>query len=350
MYTRDETKVVHIGNVAIGGGNPIRVQSMCNTHTADVRATVGQILQLEEAGCELVRVTVPDQDSADALTEIKKQIHIPLIADIHFDWRMAVEAMKHGADKIRINPGNIGTKEDLSKVIDEAKARQIPIRVGVNSGSVEKDLLDKYGVCSRSLAESALRSVDYVESLGYDNLVVAIKASNVPLCVEANEVFARYSDHPLHIGITEAGTYHDGTIKSALGFGILLHEKLGNTMRVSLTADPVEEVKAAWKMLSFMNIRKQGVEIISCPTCGRTQIDLIPLAEQVEKALAHIKKPLKVAVMGCIVNGPGEARECDFGIAGGKGVGLLFRKGQIIKKVPEDQLLSALVEEAERYE
>lgn len=350
MYTRNQTREVTIGDVKIGHGNKIAIQSMTNTPTGDARATIAQILRLEEAGCEIVRCTVPDPESAQALGEIRSKIHIPLVADIHFDYRMAIAAMENGADKIRINPGNVGGRENLAKVVESAKKYQVPIRVGVNSGSVEQELLDRYGRTAEALSLSALKSCSYLEELDYDNIVVSIKASDVNLCVEAYERFAAMRDYPLHIGITEAGTVMDGSIKSALGMGIMLHEGLGDTMRVSLTGDVVKEVESAKKILSFMNLRRFGVEMVSCPTCGRTRIDLISLAEQAEKALAHIKTPMKVAIMGCVVNGPGEARECDFGIAGGKGEGLLFRKGEIIRKVPESELLSVLVEEAEKYD
>lgn len=350
MTTRNNTRVVSIGDVKIGGGNPIAIQSMTNTKTADVKATVEQILRLEEAGCEIIRSTVPDEESAKAIKEIKKQIHIPLVADIHFDYRMAILAMENGADKIRINPGNVGGKDRLAKVVEAAKFYNVPIRVGVNSGSVEKDLLEKYGRTAESLSLSAIRSCEYLEELNFDNIVVSIKASDVNLCAESYERFAAMRDYPLHIGITEAGTIMDGSIKSALGLGIMLREGLGDTMRVSLTGDVVKEVETAKKILSFMGIRRFGAEIVSCPTCGRTQIDLVSLAEKAEKALAHIQKPMKVAIMGCVVNGPGEARECDFGIAGGIGEGLLFRNGEIIRKVPESELLSVLVEEAEKQE
>ena len=346
MLTHEQTRQVRIGDVTIGGGSPIRIQSMTNTKTADVDATVRQILALEEAGCEIVRATVPNREAAEAFREIKKRIHIPLVADIHFDYRMALLAMENGADKIRINPGNIGSLENVKKVVDAAKEREIPIRVGVNGGSLEKELLERYGgPTAQALAESALNSVRIIEDLGYDNLVVSIKVSDIRLCADAHRLFAERSNHPIHIGITEAGTVHDGTIKSAMGLGILLYQRIGDTMRVSLTGDPVEEIYAAQKILTFSGVRKFGVELISCPTCGRTEIDLIGLAGRVEKALSSIHKPLKVAVMGCVVNGPGEAREADYGIAGGKGEGLVFKKGEILKKVPEDQLLEALLQE-----
>ena len=347
---REHTNVVNIGGVEIGGGNPVRIQSMCNTKTADVAATVGQIHALEEAGCELIRVTVPDHESALALSEIKKQIHIPLIADIHFDYRMAIEAMENGADKIRINPGNIGSKDRIKAVVDCAKERNIPIRVGVNSGSLEKDLIEKYGgVTAEGLVESALDKVRIIERFGYDNLVISIKSSDVGMCIRAHELIAEQTDHPLHVGITEAGTVKRGTIKSSVGLGIILHEGIGDTVRVSLTGDPAEEVRCAKQILKTLGLRKGGIELVSCPTCGRTQIDLIGLAEKAEKLVAaYDDLDLTVAVMGCVVNGPGEAKEADFGIAGGKGTGLLIRKGEVVRTLPEEELLPALKEELER--
>ena len=350
MYRHQDTKVVNVGGVKIGGGNPIAIQSMTNTKTADVTATVEQILRLEDAGCEIIRCTVPDQESAEALAQIKKQIHIPLVADIHFDYRMAIAAMENGADKIRINPGNLGGRDRLEKVVAVAKERQVPIRVGVNGGSLDKELLAQYGHTAEALCMSALQNVRYLEEMNFDDIVVSIKASDVNLCVESYERFAKECNYPLHIGITEAGTVMDGSIKSALGLGLLLHQNLGDTLRVSLTGDVVDEVKVAQKILHFMGLRKFGIEFVSCPTCGRTNINLIELANQAQKALEGIQKPIKVAIMGCIVNGPGEAREADLGIAGGKGEGLLFRKGEILRKVPEDQLLQALVEEVKKYE
>ena len=349
MITRENTRQVQVGDVRIGGGAPIRIQSMTNTKTGDVKATVEQILRLEEAGCEIIRSTVPDMESAMAFREIRKQIRIPLVADIHFDYRLAIAAMENGADKIRINPGNIGSIENVRKVVEVAKERQIPIRVGVNAGSLDKRLLAKYGgPTAEALAESALENVKIIEDLGYDQMVVSMKASNLKLCCDAHMIYAQKSEYPLHIGITEAGTVMDGTIKSAMGLSIMLYHGLGDTLRVSLTGDPVEEIAAARKILSFAGVQKYGVELISCPTCGRTSIDLISLAEKVEKALAHITTPMKVAVMGCVVNGPGEAREADYGIAGGKGEGILFRKGEILRKVPEEQLLEALLAEIEK--
>ena len=345
MY-RDHTKVIKIGDRVIGGGNPVLIQSMTNTKTEDVEATVAQILRLEEAGCEIVRCTVPTMEAALALKEIKKQIHIPLVADIHFDYRMAIAAMENGADKIRINPGNIGSIDRIKAVVDCAKERNIPIRIGVNSGSLEKELVEKYnGVTAEGIVESALDKVKIVEDLGYDNLVVSIKSSDVIMCAKAHELIAEQCKYPLHVGITESGTVFSGNIKSSIGLGIILSQGIGDTIRVSLTGDPVEEIKTAKLVLRTLGLRKGGIEVVSCPTCGRTQIDLIKLANDVETLVAGIPLDIKVAVMGCVVNGPGEAKEADIGIAGGKGEGLLIKKGEIIKKIPEDQLLSALKEE-----
>ena len=345
MY-RDHTKVIKIGDRVIGGGNPILIQSMTNTKTEDVEATVAQILRLEEAGCEIIRCTVPTMEAALALKEIKKQIHIPLVADIHFDYRMAIAAMENGADKIRINPGNIGSIDRIKAVVDCAKMRNIPIRIGVNSGSLEKELVEKYhGVTAEGIVESALDKVKIVEDLGYDNLVVSIKSSDVMMCAKAHELIAEKCNYPLHVGITESGTVFSGNIKSSVGLGIILSQGIGDTIRVSLTGDPVEEIKTAKLVLRTLGLRKGGIEVVSCPTCGRTQIDLIKLANEVETLVAGIPLDIKVAVMGCVVNGPGEAKEADIGIAGGKGEGLLIKKGEIIKKVPEDQLLSTLKEE-----
>lgn len=345
MY-RDDTKVIRIGDRVIGGGNPILIQSMTNTKTEDVEATVAQILRLEEAGCEIVRCTVPTMEAALALKEIKKQIHIPLVADIHFDYRMAIAAMENGADKIRINPGNIGSIERIKAVVDCAKERNIPIRIGVNSGSLEKELVEKYhGVTAEGIVESALDKVKIVEDLGYDNLVVSIKSSDVMMCAKAHEIIAEKCKYPLHVGITESGTVFSGNIKSSVGLGIILSQGIGDTIRVSLTGDPVEEIKTAKLVLRTLGLRKGGIEVVSCPTCGRTQIDLIKLANEVETLVAGIPLDIKVAVMGCVVNGPGEAKEADIGIAGGKGEGLLIKKGEIVKKLPEDQLLPALKEE-----
>ncbi len=327
------TKTIQIGDCLIGGGNPIAIQSMTNTKTEDVQASVAQILKLEAAGCQIVRCTVPNQKAADALSQIKKQIHIPLVADIHFDYRMAIAAMENGADKIRINPGNIGGKEKIEAVIAVAKERNIPIRVGVNSGSLEKELIEKYhGVTAEGLVESALDKVNIIESFGYDNIVISIKSSNVMMCVKAHEIIAQKTNYPLHVGITESGTIFSGSIKSAIGLGIILNQGIGDTIRVSLTDDPVKEVEAAKIILKTLGLRKGGIEVVSCPTCGRTQIDLIGLATKVEEMAAGYDLNLKVAVMGCVVNGPGEAKEADLGIAGGDGCGLVFKKGEILYK------------------
>ncbi|HBB61270.1 MAG TPA: 4-hydroxy-3-methylbut-2-en-1-yl diphosphate synthase [Lachnospiraceae bacterium] len=346
---RVKTKTVRIGNRVIGGGNPVLIQSMTNTKTEDAAATAAQIQALTAAGCDIVRCAVPTKEAAEALTEIKKQISIPLVADIHFDYKLALAAVAHGADKIRINPGNIGNEDRVRAVVDACRERNLPIRVGVNSGSLEKDLLEKYGgVTAEGLVESALHQAAVIEDMGYDNLVISIKSSDVPMCVKAHELIADRTDHPLHVGITEAGTLYSGTIKSAVGLGIILHEGIGDTIRVSLTGDPLEEVKAAKRILKTLGLRKGGVEVVSCPTCGRTQIDLISLANQVEDMVQDIPLDIKVAVMGCVVNGPGEAREADIGIAGGKGEGLLIKNGEIVRKIPENRLLTALREELER--
>ena len=343
---REETKVVQIGNCKIGGGNPIAIQSMTNTKTEDVEATVAQILALEAAGCDIIRCAVPTMEAAEALTEIKKRIHIPLVADIHFDYKMAIAAIENGADKIRINPGNIGAKERVQAVVDKAKEYNVPIRVGVNSGSLEKHLLEKYGgVTAEGIVESALDKVHLIESMGYDNLVVSIKSSDVLMCVKAHELIAKECPYPLHVGITESGTVYSGNVKSSVGLGIILHEGIGNTIRVSLTGDPVEEIRTAKLILKTLGLRKGGIEVVSCPTCGRTRIDLIKLANQVEEMVADIPLDIKVAVMGCVVNGPGEAKEADIGIAGGIGEGLLIKKGEIIKKVKEEELLDTLRQE-----
>ena len=344
---REQTRKVRIGNRIIGGGNPILIQSMCNTKTESVEDTVAQIHALEQAGCEIIRVAVPTREAAEALSRIKKEIHIPLVADIHFDYRLAIAAMENGADKIRINPGNIGSKERIKAVVDCARERQIPIRVGVNSGSLEKSLLEKYGgVTAEGLVGSALGQVALIEEMGYDQLVISIKSSDVMMCVRAHELIARRTDYPLHVGITEAGTVTAGNIKSAIGLGLILNQGIGDTIRVSLTGDPVEEVKSAKLILKTLGLRKGGIEVVSCPTCGRTCIDLIGLAGKVEKLVAEFDQlDLKLAVMGCVVNGPGEAREADLGIAGGMGEGLLFRKGEILRKVPEEELLEALRQE-----
>lgn len=343
MY-REHTKVIKIGDRIIGGGNPILIQSMCNTKTEDTDKTVAQILELEQAGCDIIRVAVPTMEAAEALSEIKRQIHIPLVADIHFDYRLALAAMEHGADKIRINPGNIGAVDRVRAVVEKAKEKHIPIRVGVNSGSLEKNLIEKYGgVTAEGLVESALDKTAMIEQMGYDNLVISIKSSDVMMCVKAHELMAKQTDYPLHVGITEAGTLTAGNIKSSIGLGIILNQGIGDTIRVSLTGAPVEEIKSAKLILRTLGLRKGGIEVVSCPTCGRTKIDLIGLAGQVENMVTEFDQlNVKVAVMGCVVNGPGEAREADLGIAGGIGEGLLIRKGEVIRKVPEAQLLGAL--------
>lgn len=344
-----KTKEVHIGDRVIGGGNPVLIQSMTNTKTEDVDATVAQIHELEKAGCDIIRCTAPTMEAAKAIGEIKKQIHIPLVADIHFDYKLAIASIENGADKIRINPGNIGSRDRVKAVVDCARERNIPIRVGVNSGSLEKDLLEKYGgVTAEALVESALNEAAVIEDMGYDNLVISIKSSDVLTAVKAHELIAKKTDHPLHVGITEAGTLKRGLIKSSIGLGLILSQGIGDTIRVSLTADPVEEVYAAKEILRTLGLRKGGIEVVSCPTCGRTQIDLISLADQVEKiATEYGDLDLKIAVMGCVVNGPGEAREADLGIAGGKGEGLLIKNGES-KKYPENELLGALKAELDR--
>lgn len=348
---RQNTKEIRIGDVVIGGNHPVAIQSMTNTKTEDIKGTVEQIHRLEAAGCEIVRCTVPTLEAAEALREIKKNIQIPLVADIHFDYRMAIAAMENGADKIRINPGNIGGEERLRAVVDKAKEREIPIRVGVNSGSLEKTLLEKYGaVTAEGIVESALDKVRMIEEMDYDNLVVSIKSSDVMMCVKAHELIAEQCPYPLHVGITEAGTVYSGNIKSSIGLGIILYEGIGNTIRVSLTGDPAEEIRSAKLILKTLGLRKGGIEVVSCPTCGRTQIDLIGLANQVEKMVQEFPLDLKVAVMGCVVNGPGEAREADIGIAGGKGEGLLIKKGEVVKKVKEEELLETLRRELQNWE
>lgn len=347
---RENTRVMKIGDRVIGGGNPIMIQSMTNTKTEDVEATVKQILRLEQAGCEIIRCTVPTLEAAAAVKEIKKQIHIPLVADIHFDYKMAIAAMENGADKIRINPGNIGSRDKVAAVVAVAKERNIPIRVGVNSGSLEKELVEKYhGVTAQGIVESALNKVHMIEELGYENMVISIKSSDVLMCVRAHEILAEKTDYPLHVGITEAGTIISGNIKSSIGLALILNQGIGDTIRVSLTGDPVEEIKSAKLILRTLGLRKGGIEVISCPTCGRTKIDLISLANQVETMAAKYPLDIKVAVMGCAVNGPGEAKEADIGIAGGIGEGLLIKKGEIIKKIPEDQLLAVLEDELKNW-
>ncbi len=346
MTYREETKQIKIGNRVIGGGAPIAIQSMTNTPTEDVEKTVTQIHRLEAAGCEIIRCTVPTMEAALAIKEIKKQISIPLVADIHFDYKMALAAMENGADKIRINPGNIGGRDKVEAVVSAARERKIPIRVGVNSGSLEKNLVEKYhGVTAEGIVESALDKVHMIEELGYDNLVISIKSSDVMMCVKAHELLAGKTPYPLHVGITEAGTVTSGNIKSSIGLALILNQGIGDTIRVSLTGDPVEEVKSAKLILKTLGLGKGGIEVVSCPTCGRTKIDLIKLAGEVEKMVEDIPLDIKVAVMGCVVNGPGEAREADIGIAGGIGEGLLIKKGEIVRKVPESELLEALRQE-----
>ncbi len=344
------TKVIRIGDRVIGGGNPILIQSMTNTRTEDIKATIAQIHRLEAVGCEMIRCTVPTQEAAEALRKIKKQIRIPLVADIHFDYKMAIAAMECGADKIRINPGNIGDLEKVKAVVSVAKEREIPIRIGVNSGSLEKSLIEKYhGVTAEGLVESALDKVHLIEDLGYQNLVISIKSSDVLMCAEAYRLVAQQTCYPLHVGITEAGTVYSGNIKSAVGLGLILGQGIGDTIRVSLSGDPVEEIRSAKLILRTLGLRKGGIEVVSCPTCGRTRIDLIGLANQVETMAEEFDLDIKVAVMGCAVNGPGEAREADLGIAGGNGEGLLIKKGEIIRKVPEQELLSVLRKELENW-
>ncbi len=350
MAYRDNTKVIHIGNKVIGGGNPVLIQSMTNTPTENVEATVKQILELEKAGCDIIRSTCPTLEAAKAIGEIKKQIHIPLVADIHFDYKMAIAAMENGADKIRINPGNIGGKDKIMEVVRVAKERNVPIRVGVNSGSLEKDLVEKYGgVTAQGLVESALDKTHIIEDCGYDNMVISIKSSNVMMAVDAHKILAEKTNYPLHVGITEAGTVYSGSVKSAVGLGLILGQGIGDTIRVSLSGNPVEEIKAAKLILRALGLKKDGIDVVSCPTCGRTKIDLIGLANKVETLAASYPYNIKVAVMGCAVNGPGEAKEADLGVAGGNGEGLLIKKGEIIRKVPEDQLLDVLKEELDNW-
>ncbi len=346
--TRKKTKQITLGSVKIGGGTPVAVQSMCNTDTRDAAATLAQIATLEQAGCELVRLAVPDEEAAQALGSIRKGTNLPLIADIHFDYRLALEAVKQGVDGLRINPGNIGGKDKVAEVVRACRDKSIPIRIGVNAGSLEKNLLEKYGhPTPEAIVESAFGHIRILEDLNFTNLKVSLKASDVMTTVAAYRLFSLKSDYPLHIGISEAGTLYSGTIKSSVGLGILLAEGIGDTLRVSLTADPVEEVRVAYEILKSLKIRQRGVNLISCPTCGRTEIDIIGLAQEVERRLSHIKEPITVAVMGCVVNGPGEAREADVGIAGGKGVGLLFKHGEIMKKLDEKELADVLVREVE---
>lgn len=347
---RKITKEIKIGDRVIGGGHPILIQSMTNTKTEDVEATVAQIRQLTKAGCDIIRCAVPTMEAAEALREIKKQVEIPVVADIHFDDRLAIAAMENGADKIRINPGNIGSMERIKAVVDVAKERNIPIRVGVNSGSLEKELVEKYhGVTAEGIVESALDKVHIIENLGYDNLVISIKSSDVLMCVKAHELISTQTNYPLHVGITESGTLTSGNIKSSIGLGLILHQGIGDTIRVSLTGDPLEEIKSAKLILRTLGLRQGGIEVVSCPTCGRTQIDLIGLANRVENLVAEYPLDIKVAVMGCVVNGPGEAKEADLGIAGGIGEGLLIKHGEVVKKMPEDELLMALKYELDHW-
>ncbi len=341
---RKKTREISIGNIKIGGNNPIAIQSMCNTDTRDAKATIEQIKSLSEEGCEIIRIAIPDMEACEAIKEIKKNIKIPLVADIHFDYRLALQAIENGIDKIRINPGNIGNEERIKAVITKAQERNIPIRIGVNSGSLEKDILQKYGeVTPKGLVESALRHVRIIEKYDYNNIVVSIKASSVPFSMETYSILSNEIDYPLHLGITEAGTVWSGSIKSAVGIGSILSMGIGDTIRVSLTGNPIEEIKTAKEILKSLGLRKFGIEFISCPTCGRTEVDLISIANKVEEECKKINKNLKVAVMGCAVNGPGEAKEADIGIAGGKGYGLIFKKGEILKKVPEDMLIPELL-------
>ncbi|MDR3240206.1 MAG: flavodoxin-dependent (E)-4-hydroxy-3-methylbut-2-enyl-diphosphate synthase [Clostridiales bacterium] len=352
MTIRHKTKIVRIGDIAIGGNHPIAIQSMTNTDTRDARATAEQIAALAAGGCEIVRVAVPDRRAAEALKEIKRRMprSLPLVADIHFDYRLALLAIQNGADKLRLNPGNIGGADRIKQVARAAKEQGVPIRVGVNAGSLEKDLLARYGVCARAMTESALRHVRLLEDCGFDGIVIALKASSVPLCVEAYEAVAQSTEYPLHIGVTEAGTVHSGSVKSAAGIGAILSRGLGDTIRVSLTGDPREEVRCAQQILQALELRRFGVELISCPTCGRTEIDLIRLTNEIEARCRGLGKNIKVAVMGCAVNGPGEARDADIGVAGGKGVGVLFRKGKAFRTVPEPEIIRALMDEIERCE
>ena len=348
---RELTKEIRIGDRVIGGSYPILIQSMTNTKTQDVDATVEQILRLEDAGCEIIRCTVPDMEAAKAIGEIKKRIHIPLVADIHFDYRLAIAAMENGADKIRINPGNIGSDERVRAVVEKAKEYHVPIRVGVNSGSLEKKYIEKYnGVTAEGLVESALEKVAMIEKFGYDQLVISIKSSDVMMCVKAHELIADKTPYPLHVGITEAGTIISGNIKSSIGLALILNQGIGNTIRVSLTGDPVEEIRSAKIILKTLGIRKGGAEIVSCPTCGRTQIDLIRLANEAETLVSRYPYDIKVAVMGCVVNGPGEAKEADLGIAGGLGCGVIIKKGEIIRKLTEEELLAGLKEELDNWQ
>ncbi|MCL2573463.1 MAG: flavodoxin-dependent (E)-4-hydroxy-3-methylbut-2-enyl-diphosphate synthase [Defluviitaleaceae bacterium] len=352
MYNRRKTRVVKVGGVAIGGSHPISIQSMTNTNTADIEATIAQIEALAEAGCEIVRLAVNHREAASGFAEIRRRVtNIPLVADIHFDHRLAIASIEAGADKIRINPGNIGNHTKVAEVVSVAKSRNIPIRVGVNSGSLELDLIDKYGgVTAQGLAESALRNVRMLEGLDFDNIVISIKASNIPMTLEAHEILSPQVNYPLHMGITEAGTLYSGTIKSTAGLAAMLTRGIGDTIRISLTADPVEEVSAAKELLKSLRLRQFGPEIISCPTCGRTEVDLISLANEISSRISHVTTPMSIAIMGCAVNGPGEAKESDIGLACGKGFGILFAKGEVIRKVSESEMVVALLSEINRLE
>ena len=348
MFKRDKTRKIKVGNLVLGGNNKVYIQSMTNTKTKDVNSTVKQILDLERVGCEIIRVACLDKEDAKAIKEIKKKIHIPIVADIHFDYEIALEAIKSGVDKIRINPGNIGSKDRIKKVVEACKEKNIPIRIGVNSGSLEKDLLVNGKVTVKAMIESARRHVEILESLGFYDICISLKASDLDLCIKTYEEASKVFNYPLHIGITEAGTAFSGTIKSSIGLGILLNKGIGNTIRVSLSDDPIEEVKVAKEILKDCNLYKDSAKLVSCPTCGRTQIDLIPIAKEVEEYLQTVNKDIKVAVMGCAVNGPGEAKDADIGIAGGIGEALLFKKGEIIKKVPQEEIVDILKEEIDK--
>lgn len=347
-YKRKDTRIIKIKDTVIGGGYPIAIQSMTNTKTEDIEATIRQIIQLEEAGCEIVRVAVPHEEAARAIEKIVPRIHIPLVADIHFDYKLALMAIQNGVNKLRINPGNIGNRERVEAVVEKAKAYKIPIRIGVNSGSIEKKIIEKYGgVNALAMLEGAKQHIDILEELEFQDIIVSLKASSVPLAIDAYTTFASHYNYPLHVGITEAGTFYKGTVKSSVGLGAILSQGIGDTVRVSLSDDPIKEIECAQYVLQSLELRKFGVEIISCPTCGRTQVGLIELAQKVEDYTKHLKKDLKIAVMGCAVNGPGEAREADIGIAGGKNEGLIFKKGKIVRKVKEEELFDALIQEIE---
>lgn len=351
MTKRRKTRKIRVGNLHIGGNAPVVVQSMCNTDTRDVAATVAQIKQLEKAGCEMVRLAVLDMDAARAIGKIKKKVKIPLVADIHFSAELALEALRQGVNKLRINPGNIGSEEKIASVVKEAKKRKVPIRIGVNAGSLEKDILEKYKgkVTAEGMVESAMRHIRILEKYKFKEILVSLKASDIERTVAAYRILSAKVNYPLHIGITEAGTVFRGTVMSSIGLGILLFEGIGDTLRVSLTADPVQEVRVAWEILRSLGMRRRGITVISCPTCGRTQIDLIRLAEEVEKELAAIDKEMHVAVMGCVVNGPGEAREADLAIVGGSKVGLIVKRGEIVRKVKEKDLLKEFIKEVKKF-